>query len=443
MPSAAEALSAPAPLFSRWSWRRLGGSRMRRWSLKLASYASLNILGRVVQMLAAFIVVRSLAKTDYAWYSLAQNLVGALGMFTVTGIATGMMPIAGEAAGDRERMGVVLASAARFRALLLAFGALTVLPVFAHLLHHSDCPPWQNALLTLAALISTITSIASQMMATPLSLARRYNDSQIEVLMQSLLRLVLVVALVYFSFASATSVMIVTVLAPLPTLMLWLAPRAREHADYTQKADPEITAKLRKHFFVGLPTNLTYLFEAQIAAFIVAWFGHMDQVADLGAIGRVALILQVPIGIVSGILVPRMSEEKNMRRLWKMWVSSSLLGAAVGLAALAGGWFLRTELLWLIGPAYSGLEFELVLFLAFTVFAFITTIVSTPIQSRGWVRHSWIRPLMVFGSQAVAACFLDLTSVTGAIGLMWAGSLGNAALNTFLLINGWRGRATL
>jgi hypothetical protein len=138
-----------------------------------------------------------------------------------------------------------------------------------------------------------------------------------------------------------------------------------------------------------------------------------------------------------------MSEEKNMRRLWKMWISSSLLGAVVGLAALAGGWFFRTELLWLIGPAYSGLEFELVLFLAFTVFSFIVTITATPIQSRGWVRHSWIRPVMVFGSQAVAACFLDLTSVTGAIGLMCAGSLGNAALNTFLLINGWRGRATL
>ena len=90
-------------------------------------------------------------------------------------------------------------------------------------------------------------------------------------------------------------------------------------------------------------------------------------------------------------------------------------GAAVGVVALAGGWFFRTELLWLIGPAYHGLEFELVLFLGFQVFAFITTIVSTPIQSRGWVRHSWIRPVMVFGSQAVAACFLDLTSVSGAI----------------------------
>lgn len=440
MPNAAEALSTPSPLLSRWSF---GGARLRRWSLKLASYASLNILGRVVQMLAAFLVVRSLAKTDYAWYSLAQNLIGALGMFTVTGISTGLMPIAGEAAGDRERLGVVLASAARFRALLLAFGALTVLPVFAHLLHHSQCPPWQTALLTIAALVATLTSIASQMMATPLSLARRYNEPQIEVLMQSLLRLVVIVVLVQLSMADASTVMLATVLAPLPTLMLWLAPRAREQADYSQKADPAIAARLRKHFFIGLPTNLTYLFEAQIAAFIVAWFGHMDQVADLGAIGRVALILQVPISIVSGILVPRMSEEKHMRRLWKMWISSSLLGAAVGVVALAGGWFFRSELLWLIGPAYHGLEFELVLFLGFQVFAFITTIVSTPIQSRGWVRHSWIRPVMVFGSQAVAACFLDLTSVSGAIGLMWAGSLGNAALNSFLLINGWRGRATL
>ena len=157
------------------------GSTLAALSLKLASACPLNILGRVVQMLAAFLVVRSLAKTDYAWYSLAQNLIGALGMFTVTGISTGLMPIAGEAAGDRERLGVVLFRRA-VSALLLAFerthraaglrasAASQPVPAMA------NCP-----FLPSRTPFATLTSIAPQMMATLLSLARRYNEPQIEV----------------------------------------------------------------------------------------------------------------------------------------------------------------------------------------------------------------------------------------------------------------------
>lgn len=424
----------------------LGGfctKRLAGLASLVARYASLSILARVIQMLGAFLVVRSLAKTEYAWYSLANNLVGALGMFTVTGISTGLMPMAGEAATDRLRLGTVLASAARFRSFLLVVGSLAAIPVFAYTLVHSECSPLKTTVLVGAAVISAMTAIGSQMMMTPLSLARRYNVPQWETILNSVLRLLLIVALVLVSMADSISIMLVTVLAPLPTMFWYLLPKAREHAAFDQPADPAVAVRLKKHFLVGLPASLTYLFEAQIAAFIVGWVGNIDKVADLGAISRVALILQVPLSIASGILMPRMSAEQDRQRLWKMWVGCSLLSLALGVAIVVGGWLGRTPLLFLLGPEYSGLGNELVLYLAFQAFSFFVTVSGMPIQSKGWVRHSWARPVMVFGSQALSACFLDLSTVSGAIGLMWAGSLGNTLMNAFLLFNGWRGRASI
>lgn len=416
---------------------------LRRWSLKIASYASLNILGRIVQMISAFMVVRALSKTDYAWYSLANNLVGALGMFTVTGIGTGLMPVAGEVAHDRLKLGAVMASASRFRTSLLLVGSLTGIPVFVHLLLHSDCSIFKTSVLVVAALISVLISIASQVFSTPLSLARQYSVPQWETIMNSSLRLLFISALIGAGMADSMTVMIVTVLAPLPSVFGWLLPKARPYAAFEQSADPTATKRLKKHFIVGLPTSLTYLFEAQIATFIIGFMGNIDKVADLGAIGRIALILQVPLAIASGVLLPRMSAEQDQGRLWKMWISSSLLAVLSGGAVLFGGWLLRHPLLMLLGPAYSGLEYELVFYLAFQVFSFVVTVISMPVQSKGWVKHSWIRPVLVFGSQAIAACFLDLSTVNGAIGLMCAGSVGNTLLNVFLLFNGWRGRAAL
>jgi O-antigen/teichoic acid export membrane protein len=415
--------------------------RVRRAASLVASYASLNILGRVVQMITAFMVVRALSKTDYAWYSLANNLVAALGMFTVTGIGTGLMPVAGEVAHDRVKLGSVMASAARFRTSLLLVGSLTGIPVFVHLLLHSDCSVFKTSVLVTAALASVLINIASQMMTTPLSLARRYSVPQWETIMNCTVRLLFIAALIGAGMADAITVMIITVLAPLPSVFGWMLPKARQYAAFEQPADPAATTRLKKHFIVGLPTSLTYLFEAQIATFIIGFMGNIDKVADLGAIGRVALILQVPLAIASGILLPRMSAEQDQRRLWKLWISSSLIAVVTGGAALLGGWLLRHQLLMLLGPAYAGLEHELVFYLGFQVFSFVITVISMPVQSKGWVRHSWIRPILVFGCQALSACFLDLSTVNGAIGLMCAGSVGNTLLNVFLLFNGWRGRA--
>lgn len=442
METSAEALPAQRQAF-RLPWCGISMESLRHWGLKIASYASLNILGRVVQMVAAFMVVRILGKTDYAWYSLANNLVGALGMFTATGIGTGLMPIAGEVAHDRLKLGSVMASAARFRTTLLLVGSLTGIPVFVHMLLHSDCSVFKTSLLVAAAVISVVVSIASQMLTTPLSLAHRYSVPQWGNIISSLLRLLLIVVLVGAGMADSITVMIVTVLAPLPVVFGWMLPRSRPYAAFEQPADPVATKKLKKHFIVGLPSSLTYLFEAQIAIFIVGFMGNIDKVADLGAIGRVALILQVPLAIASGMLMPRMSAEQDLGRLKKIWIGSSLLAVLSGAAVLFGGWLTRHYLLMLLGPTYAGLEQELVFYLAFQVFSFVVTVVSMPVQSKGWVRHSWIRPILVFGSQAIAACFLDLSTVNGAIGLMCAGSVGNTLLNVFLLYNGWRGRAGL
>jgi O-antigen/teichoic acid export membrane protein len=443
MEASPETTNSPAHGFRLPGLRGVCMLQVRRIVGTIASYASLSILGRVVQMITAFLVVRSLAKTEYAWYSLANNLVGALVIFTVTGIGTGLMPLAGEVAHDPLKLGSVLASARRFRAALLFFGSLVGLPVFIHLLLRSGCPPLSIALLVGSAIVSLMVSISTQMITTPLSLARRYNIPQWENILSSSLRLVCIVLLVFAGFADAVTVMIITVLAPLPTVCGWMLPKAREHAAFGQPADPAATQRLKKHFIVGLPANITHLFEAQVALFIVGWLGNIDKVADLGAICRVALILQIPLAIASGIMLPRMATEQNMQRLRKMWTSSSLLAVLIGVGIVASGWLLRHQLLFLLGPGYAGLEYELVLYLGFQAFSFFATVTTIPIQAKGWVRHSWLRPFAVFGSQALAAFVLDLSTVSGAIGLMWAGSVGNMLLDSFLLFNGWRGRANI
>ena len=65
------------------------------------------------------------------------------------------------------------------------------------------------------------------------------------------------------------------------------------------------------------------------------------------------------------------------------------------------------------------------------------------VNARGWLRHSWIRPLFVLGVQAASLPWLNLATLEGVILLSIAGGVGYQIFNAYLVIQGVRGRGGL
>jgi O-antigen/teichoic acid export membrane protein len=263
---------------------------------------------------------------------------------------------------------------------------------------------------------------------------------QKEKVANSAMRILLLAALLSVGIEGAVSYMAVGFVATALSLRIYLVRASRGLVKTGVPPDAEAAASLHKHMVVGMPSSLTYLLEGQIAAMLLAVFGNVDKVADLGAIAKFSLIFIVPLAMLKDVLIPRMATQENLEKLRKIWIGTSLLTAAACLAILAFFFVLAGPLLSLLGPGYSHLKGEMLLFVGFQVFVFFTMVAGSPIVSRGWVRHSWIRPVFFLAAQAAAIPFLDLSTVTGAILLMWAGALGNVALDAFLLYRGWRGK---
>jgi O-antigen/teichoic acid export membrane protein len=419
----------------------------RLWLLnsahKLASFLSLSALGQVLQLVGALIVVRTLSKEDYGFYSLANAFLGALAMFTTTGLSTGLMAVAGPVADKPERLGSVLSSAARLRIQLLVFGSLVGVPVYFWLLLRNGCSFAATSVLIAIAVATILVYIRSYVLGAALNLRRFYSVVQKETVANSAIRILLLAAILSVGLQGAVSYMITGLLAAAISLRVYLVRASRGLVDSDQPPDPEVGAALNKHVVVGMPSSLTYLFEGQIAALLLAVFGNVDKIADLGAIARFGLIFVVPLNVLKNLLIPRLATQHNLQQLKKLWISTSLLAVGASAIALALFALFAEPLLTLLGPGYSHLRSEMVLFLAFQACAFVFTVVASPVTARGWVKHSWMRPAVVIIAQCVALPFLDLSTVSGAILLAWAGSLGNVALDMFLLFNGWRGRGSL
>lgn len=388
-------------------------------------------------------MVRTLSKEDYGYYSLANNLLGALALFTTTGMAAGVMAVAGPVANDTYRLGSVLSSAARLRLQLLAVGSLFGVPVYFWLLLRNGCTPMAASFLLSVAVVTVLFYIRSFVLGAALNLRRFYSVVQKEKVANSTIRILLLAAVLSLGFQNSVSYMLIGLLATAVSLQVYLVRASQGLVESRVPADADATAALHKHMVVGMPSSLTYLFEGQIAALLLAAFGNVDKVADLGAIARFGLIFVVPLAMLKDLLIPRMATQENLEQLRKIWISSSLLTAAACLSIIVFFFLLAGPLLSLLGPGYSHLKSEMLLYVGFQVFVFFTMVVGSPIISRGWVRHSWIRPAVFLAAQAAAIPFLDLSTVTGAILLMWAGALGNMALDVFLLYRGWGGKGRI
>jgi hypothetical protein len=65
------------------------------------------------------------------------------------------------------------------------------------------------------------------------------------------------------------------------------------------------------------------------------------------------------------------------------------------------------------------------------------------IKARGWLRHSWIRPLFVIFVQILALPWLDLSTLRGVILLSVVGGIGYQMFNGFLILRGLHGKGAL
>src|SRR5207237_1092925 len=120
--------------------------------------------------------------------------------------------------------------------------------------------------------------------------------------------------------------------------------------------------------------SLFYCFQGQITVFLISFFGrHAASVAEVGALGRLAMIFTVLMNLLTNIFVPAFARCHYKRKLH--WLYAAIVGGVVlfSLAVLAGAAFFPGEFLFvlvnLISPLPSLLLNLALSFLGFRTFA--------------------------------------------------------------------------
>ncbi len=144
-----------------------------------------------------------------------------------------------------------------------------------------------------------------------------------------------------------------------------------------------------------------FCLQGQITIFLITFFGHrVGAVAEVGALGRLAMIFAVLGNLLTNIFAPAFSRCQERRQLG--WLYAGIVGGVVAASACscwAAQHFLPNEFLFVLGNKYSHLQYELLLMVGGATLNMVAGTLWTLNASRAWVVGSWLYIPLTLGTQ--------------------------------------------
>jgi len=380
------------------------------WGRLITITGTAQIVVQALGFAGGILVIRILPTQEYALYTLANTMVGTMLLLADGGIATGVMSQGGRVWQSRERLGAVLSTGLDLRRKFATVSLLIALPALLYLLRHHGAS-WPMALFIVLALIPAFFTTLS---GTLLEIAPKLHQNIVPMQryqVESSLSRVTLLSLSLFIFPWAGMAVLV---ASLP--QVWSNWRLRKltktYADENQPVDPvirqEILAKVKRL----LPDALYYCFACQFAIWLISIYGSTAAVAQVGALGRLAVALSLFTVLFSSLVLPRFARLPDQAGLLFQHFTRLVVGL-LGLAAclVFGTWLLATPILWVLGKQYAGLQIELVLMMVGKCLSMVAALVFLLCTSKGWIINPLISiPLGVL-STGFGVFFFDFSSL--------------------------------
>lgn len=386
---------------------RLRWEQFRRWSFTLAEFGVVQIGVQALTALAGILIIRSMSKPEYALFVIANSMQTTCNLLADLGIGIGVRSIGGKVWADPFRFGQLMNTALelRRRFALCSFGV--GLPIAGWMLWRNGATPLYAAALCAVVGAAVIPLLSASVWGVSPGLHGEYRRLQKLDLSNAALRLLLIGALALIRLSAWLAALVGVVTNWIQSLVLrrW----AHEKADIMAPPNADDRRELTRLSVKSLPNTIFFCFQGQVTLLILTLFGSPTGIADVTALGRIAVLFSVFSVAFANVLAPRFArcqDPARLPRLYLLLISGTVL-ALVPLVAFA--WALPGPLLWLLGGKYAGLDSECGWVVAAGCVAQIGAVMWNLNSSKAWIRAQapgFIPAILI--TQLLGAITLDL-----------------------------------
>jgi O-antigen/teichoic acid export membrane protein len=194
-------------------------------------------------------------------------------------------------------------------------------------------------------------------------------------------------------------------------LRRWVCRKVDRDAPPDPAMRSEIVSVLKRQ----APHSIYYCLQGQIMVWLISIFGNAENVANVGALGRLAVVFGLLSSIMAEVVLPafaRIQSPHRLRRRYFQIVAGYLTMSVLSVAAVA---VFPSQFLSILGHQYSGLHSEVVLMTACGVVTTTAGLLWAINCSRAWIVPPVFLIPCTIAAQVATIAFLNLSTVKGVL----------------------------
>jgi O-antigen/teichoic acid export membrane protein len=403
----------------------------------VGNFAFVQGIVQVVGFASGILLVRWLDHSEYAFFTIANAMQGTINVLADMGISIGLLSIGGRVWQDRYRFGQLITTANNFRRRLGIAAIVIVGPILYWLLARNGASPPYAVLLIGAIVLGLFLQFSLGVLGVVPRLRSDVSQIQKIDLTGACARLIVLIACA-FLFLNAGVAVLVSSIAFL--LQYWLLRRyAARVIDLKAPENAEDRVAMIGFIKNQAANAVFYCLQGQITVFLISFFGsRASSVAEVGALGRLAMIFAVLGQLLTNIFVPAFARCQDKARLRLQYFGIVGGVAACCAAVLAAAALFPNQFLFILGGKYSHLQRELLLMIAGTVLNMLAGALWFLNASKAWVAGAWLYIPLTLATQIALIPYTDFSNVRQVLIFNLISAVPSLLLNMLLSYRGFR-----
>lgn len=359
------------------------------WIKLVFATGTAQILVQAFGFISGIAIIRYLPTEEYALYTLANTMLGAVSILSDSGVSNGVMAEGGKVWNSREQLGAVIVTGMGLRKKLTIISLIVMVPIMGYLFWQHGASWWMSLLIIAAFIPALYASLSDSLLEIAPKLHQQIlplQKNQVEV---SILRLILTFCCIFiFPFAY-----IVILASGLPRIYgnFKLKKITNDTADLLQISDTRSEREILKQVKRTMPMCMYAVVSGQIGIWIISFFGKTSSIAEIGALSRLSVLFTLFSTIIGTILLPRFAKiPHEKKKLLRFFLFTLGITSIFCFFIIASTILFSNQVLWILGKNYSKLSYELILNIAISCIGLLATICSNLILSRGWIIKPYI-----------------------------------------------------
>jgi len=180
--------------------------------------------------------------------------------------------------------------------------------------------------------------------------------------------------------------------------------------------DKEISSEILSLIKRVMPGAIYYCISGQITIWLISIFGNTKSIAELGALGRLSILLSFFSYIISTLVIPRFAKFDNKKYiLLSNYLKILLILFFLISLIILGFYSFPNPFLSILGEGFKGLAYELLLSIMGSGIYLISGTLYSLNLARGWVMSPILSITIQIFSIIIFASILDLSNLKGVL----------------------------